>query len=144
MKVHLAVVGETELLALLQARAAQSSAHVLTPDPGLADLILLLGSFGLEPRNLLEHPLYKAFPERCAVYTDDDNYLPLVPGVYCSAHRDEHACAGRVFSYAYVARNGRYQNPYLGGSGETVSLHLPGRIDLAAAQASLQPEVRPR
>jgi hypothetical protein len=113
MKIHLAAVGETELLSLLAARATHSSEHALAAEPDSADLILLPGTFGAHPQNLLDHPLYKAFPERCAVYTEDDYYLPLAPGVYCSAHRDEHARIGRVFSYSYVSRNGRYRNPYL-------------------------------
>jgi Exostosin family len=113
MKIHLTEAHETEVLALFEARAVSSKEHELVADPGMADLILILGSFGLDPRELLDHPAYKAFPERCAVYTEDDNYMPLAPGVYCSAHRDEHARAGRTFSYSYVSRNGRYQNPYL-------------------------------
>jgi len=113
MKIHLTEAHETEVLALFEARAALSKKHELVADAGAADLILVLGNFGRDPHELLDHPAYKTFPERCAVYTEDDNYLPLAPGVYCSAHRDEHARVGRVFSYSYVSRNGRYQNPYL-------------------------------
>ena len=113
MKIHLSATGKTELFAIFEARAATSKEHQLVSDPASADLVLLLGSFGRDPHNLLNHPIYKASPDRCAVYTEDDNYLPLAPGVYCSTHRDEHARVGRVFSYAYVSRNGRYQNPYL-------------------------------
>jgi hypothetical protein len=113
MKIHLAVAQETEVLALLEARAAHSSKHHLVADPHAADLILILGNFGREPHSLLDHPLYQAFPGRCAVYTEDDIYLPLAPGVYCSAHRDQHARIRRAFSYSYLSRNGRYQNPYL-------------------------------
>ncbi|MGA1983649.1 MAG: exostosin family protein [Acidobacteriaceae bacterium] len=120
MKVHLTESHETELLALFQARMALQKVHELTDDPGSADLILMLGSFGLSPRDLLDHPIYKAFPDRCAVYTEDDNYLPLAPGVYCSAHRDEHSRAGRIFSYSYVSRNGRYRNPYLAETGSVL------------------------
>jgi hypothetical protein len=121
MNIHLAATQETDLLALLQTRAELSKEHRLAVDAGSADLILLLGNFGCSPHELLGHPLYKAFPERCAVYTEDDNYLPLVPGVYCSAHRDEHARCGRIFSYSYVTRNGRYKNQYL---AETSSVPL--------------------
>lgn len=113
MKVHLTNCGETELVDLMQSRAEAFSAHELTDSPQNADLILLLGSFGRDPGLLLDHPSYQKFPEKCAVYTEDDNYLPLAPGVYCSAHDDQSARAGRVFSYTYVSRNGRYQNPYL-------------------------------
>lgn len=122
MKVHLTESHETELLELFQARAAGSKMHELVADPAEAELILLLGSFGANPPDLLDHPLYKAFPERCAVYTEDDNYLPLGPGVYCSAHRDEHARCGRIFSYSYVSRNGRYRNQYL---AETTTVSFP-------------------
>lgn len=113
MRIHLTATRETELPGLFEARAGFSQQHKLVANPGEAELILLLGSFGQDPRELLDHPLYKAYPSLCAVYTEDDNYLPLAPGVYCSAHRDEHARAGRIFSYSYVSRNGRYKNQYL-------------------------------
>jgi hypothetical protein len=113
MKIYLAATNENELVALFRARATLSKRHELTTDPAAADLVLILGSFGRDPHTLLDHPLYKALPDRCAVYTEDDNYLPLAPGVYCSVLRDVHTRVGRIFSYSYVSRNGRYQNPYL-------------------------------
>ena len=73
----------------------------------------MLGNFGRDPEYLLDHPAYRDFPEKCAVYTEDDNYLPLAPGVYCSATEDRSTRMGRVYSYTYVTRNGRYQNPFL-------------------------------
>lgn len=119
MKVHLANLNETELSALLPLRA-QHSVHQLVEDPTLADLILLFGSFGTEPDLLLQYPLYLAFPEKCAVYTEDDNYLPLAPGVYCSARVDRHSRAGRTFSYSYVSRNGQYSNPFIASPEQPV------------------------
>ncbi len=116
MKIHLAVTCETELHALFESRAALSKVHEVSANPAEADLILLLGSFGRDAQSLLGHPLYKAYSGRCSVYTEDDNYLPLAPGVYCSARRDAHTRAGRVFSYSYVSRNGRYRNSYLAES----------------------------
>ena len=113
MKVHLTSCGETELLEIMASRSVDSSRHELAADAADADLILLLGNFGRNPEYLLEHAAYREFPEKCAVYTEDDNYLPLVPGVYCSACDDRSARVGRVYSYTYVTRNGRYQNPYL-------------------------------
>ena len=112
MNIHLTAVKETELTKLLPLRAAYSR-HSLVSDPAAADLILLIGSFGVEPQLLLDHPLYHLFPEKCAVYTEDDNYLPLAPGVYCSAAIDESSHSGRVFSYSYVSSNGQYSNPYV-------------------------------
>jgi hypothetical protein len=97
----------------MASRAADSLGHELTGSAADADLILMMGNFGRDPEYLLDHPAYKQFPEKCAVYTEDDNYLPLAPGVYCSARDDRSTRIGRVFSYTYVTRNGRYQNPYL-------------------------------
>jgi len=100
-------------MGLMTSRVVGSRSHTRVESPEEADLVLMLGSFGRNPEFLLEHPAYKTFPAKCAVYTEDDNYLPLAPGVYCSAHDDRSTRAGRVFSYTYVSRNGRYQNPYL-------------------------------
>lgn len=114
MKIHLSPIHETELIALLPERAKLSSRHTLVSSPEEAEMILLAGSFGRHPHHLLDHPLYRAFPGKCAVYTEDDNYLPLVPGVYSSAIADdESSSAGRIFSYAYVSSSGRYSNQFV-------------------------------
>ncbi len=115
MKVHFSPVKETELAALLPQRAEHST-HTLTASPDEADLILLIGSFAVDPRCLLEHPLYRAWPDKCAVYSEDDIYLPLAPGIYCSAVEDESTQVGRVFSYSYVSASGRYSNPFIANS----------------------------
>ncbi len=113
MKIYLAPVDETELVTLLPARAAHSSRHTFTQDPANADLVLFVGSFGANPDRLLTHPLYGRWSDKSVVYTEDDNYLPLLPGVYCSAREDQNSRAGRTFSYAYVSRNGRYNNSFV-------------------------------
>lgn len=113
VKVHLAAVAPTDLLDLLCQHAAHSVRHEVVADPESADLILLLGNFALEPQRVLEHALYKAFPDKCAVYNEEDDYLPLLPGLYCSACADRHTRCGRVFSYAYVSRNGPHRNQFL-------------------------------
>jgi hypothetical protein len=118
MDIHLSSVAETELAALLPDRA-RHGAHTLTDDPASADMILLIGSFGLAPASLLDHPLYRAYPEKCVVYTEDDNYLPLVPGVYCSATVDESSVAGRTASFSYVSARGVYSNPYVAQADAT-------------------------
>jgi hypothetical protein len=117
MKILLSPIHETELESLLPERAAHSAAHKLVTSPEEADLILLAGNFGLHPDYLLDHPLYRAHPDKCAVYTEEDNYLPLAPGVYCSAIDDESSRAGRTVSYSYVSASGRYSNPYVTESG---------------------------
>ena len=116
MKIHLSPVKETELITLLPARAAHS-VHTLTNSPEDADLVLLVGSFGTEPHYLLENPLYRAFPDKCAVYTEDDNYLPLAPGVYCSAIVDQHSRAGRTFTWSYASASGQSANRFVTTSG---------------------------
>lgn len=116
MKIYLSPIHETELITLLPTRAVHS-AHTLVSSPEEADFILLTGSFGITPHHLLDHPLYRAYPEKCAVYTEDDNYLPLVPGVYCSAVEDESSRIGRIFSYSYASASGRYSNPYVTEAG---------------------------
>jgi len=121
MKIHLSPIHETELATLLPQRAAHST-HTLVASPDEADMILLAGSFGLDPHHLLDHPLYRAHPDKCAVYTEDDNYLPLAPGVFCSAANDESTRAGRVFSYSYVSAAGRYSNRYVTDTGTEKSL----------------------
>jgi len=98
---------------LLRERARRSQAHQVVESAEQAELNLLVGSFGQRPELLLDHPRYKARPDACAVYTEDDSYLPLAPGVYCSAHPDEHSRIGRIFSYTYVSRNGYYSNSFL-------------------------------
>jgi hypothetical protein len=85
----------------------------LVNSPEEAEMILLVGSFGNDPHHLLDHPLYRAFAEKCAVYTEDDNYLPLAPGVYCSSIVDENSRAGRTFSYSYVSASGKYSNKFV-------------------------------
>jgi len=113
VKIHLTNCGETELTELMRSRATSSRSHTLVSSPGEAELVLMLGSFGLDPEFLLDHTAYREFPDKCAVYTEDDNYLPLAPGVYCSAREDRSTRVGRVFSYTYLSRNGRFRNLFL-------------------------------
>ncbi len=123
MNIHLSPLNESELDGLLRQRA-QHSQHKLTGDPAQADLILLAGSFGTDPDLLLRHPLYLQYPDLCAVYTEDDNYLPLLPGVYCSAETDHHSRAGRTFSYSYISRAGQFSNPFVGATSAPVEKPL--------------------
>jgi hypothetical protein len=113
MKILISPIDETELIELLSERARLSKAHTLVNSPEEAEMILLVGSFGDDPHRLLDHPLYRAFAERCAVYTEDDNYLPLAPGIYCSSIVDENSRAGRTFSYSYASASGKYSNRFV-------------------------------
>jgi hypothetical protein len=123
MKLLIASITQKETIGIMNERAKTSQAHQLVDNPADADLILMLGNDARQPEILLDHPLYRAFPDRCAVYTEEDSYLPLVPGVYCSARSDQNTRIGRVFNYSYITRNGRHCNAFLrescGGSQST-------------------------
>lgn len=118
MKVFLTAVRETEQVSLVRAHASFSKHHELVSAPASSDLILFFGGSALEPNLLLDDEVYQTFPDRCAVYSEEDHYLPLLPGIYCSARTGEHTRIGRVFTYAYVSRNGKHKNHYM---GETTS-----------------------
>ena len=121
MKVHLAAAKESALTAPMRLRGEQSS-HMLVDEPAAADLILFIGNPTHEPHLLLDHPLYRDHPDKCAVYSEDDEYLPLLPGVYCSARNDESVRAGRAFTWSYVSAGGRIANPYLANTAANKSL----------------------
>jgi hypothetical protein len=117
MKILLASITQKETIGMMNERAKASQTHQLVNDPADADLILMLGNDARQPEMLLDHPLYRAYPDRCAVYTEEDSYLPLIPGVYCSARYDQSTRIGRVFNYSYITRNGRHCNTFLRESG---------------------------
>src|SRR5271165_2843594 len=112
MKVYLGAVCETYELGILQSHAVYSKSHEIVTDPSAADVILIFGSSAHEPHRLLEYELYRAFSERCAVYTEDDNWLPLIPGVHTNAPISKHTRIGRIFNYAHISRNGQFQNRF--------------------------------
>jgi|SRR5208337_3905885 len=113
MKVYLGAVCETDQVGILQSHAVYSKGHEIVAEPSAADVILIFGASALEPQRLLEYGLYKAFPERCAIYTEDDDCLPLIPGVHTNAPISEHTRIGRIFNYAHITRNGQFQNRFL-------------------------------
>jgi hypothetical protein len=113
MKVYLGAVCETEQVGILQSHAAYSKSHQIVTDPSAADVILILGVPPFEPQRLLEYELYKAYPERCAIYSEDDDCLPLIPGVHTNAPISQHTRIGRIFNYAHISRNGQCQNRFL-------------------------------
>jgi hypothetical protein len=115
MKVHVAALGETEIVDLLVSRADHTAVgHTIVSDPADADLIILTGHIGSDPdRYLLRHPLYLAFPDKCAMFVEEDHFLPLIPGIHCNATVGKHSRAGRIFSYAHITRNGVYSNPFV-------------------------------
>ncbi len=114
MKVHLEALGETDQFNVMHDHAQFSKRHEIAFGPSVADLILLFGTSSLDPQQLIECKAYKSFPDRCAVYTEDDVYLPFLPTVHTNAKTGLHTRIGRVFNYAHISRNGRHQNRFVG------------------------------
>jgi hypothetical protein len=113
MKVYLGAVRETDQVSILESHATFSKSHEIVTDPFAADIILILGAPPFEPQRLLQYGLYKDFPERCAIYSEDDDCLPLIPGVHTNAPISQHTRIGRIFNYAHITRNGPCQNRFL-------------------------------
>lgn len=84
--------------------------HSLVDDPGQADLIVFAGDFACNPDRVLEHAAFVSYPHKSTVYTEDDHYLPLLPGVYTSPHKGVSTEAGRVRSFAYLSAYGSLKN----------------------------------
>jgi hypothetical protein len=122
MKVYLGAVRETDQVEILQDHAAFSKSHEIVSSPSAADLILILGASARDPKQLLEYEAYKEFPDRCAIYTEEDDYLPLLPTVHTNAQIGLHTRIGRVFNYAHITRNGRHQNRFVGETTSAVPI----------------------
>jgi len=118
MKIYIEALRETEQVGILKNHASFSKRHEIVSCPSAADLILVVGASAREPQQLLGREIYKAFPDRCAIYTEEDEYLPLFPTVHTNAKIGLHTQIGRVFNYAHITRNGRHQNRFV---GETTS-----------------------
>ncbi|MGB0062989.1 MAG: exostosin family protein [Terracidiphilus sp.] len=114
MNVYLAALRETDQTGIIQDHASFSKSHKIVSSPLAAELILILGASAREPRQLLDHDIYKSYPSRCVIYTEEDDYLPLLPTVHTNAKIGIHTRIGRVFNYAHISRNGRHRNPFVG------------------------------
>ena len=87
---------------LVSAQNDPFGAHHLTADPEKADVILFVATRDVGPslRNIRHHPLYRRFRSRCFAYSEYDHVVPLVPGIYPSAHR--------AWSFGNRVRGGPY------------------------------------
>ena len=111
MKVYVdTVVTPHPLADTVRRLAAGASHHQLAANADEAELVLLCGPFARHPERLLEHPLLERFPSKCAVYTEDDFFSPLSPGVYTSPRRGPSSLAGRVRSQAFATSYGPHAN----------------------------------
>lgn len=99
-----------------------STPHQLTENWGRADLVIFAGDFALNPERVIRHPAFTEVPDKCVVYTEEDYYLPLLPGVYASAASDYSSRIGRVRSFAYLSTYGQARNPHVCSKQESRSL----------------------
>ncbi len=118
MNVYLAALRETDQVGIFQDHASFSKSHKIVSSPSEAEFIIILGASALEPKQLLEDDIYRSYPDQCVVYTEEDDYLPLLPTIHTNAKIGIHTRIGRVFNYAHISRNGRHQNRFV---GETMS-----------------------
>lgn len=117
MKIFLEALGESEVAGLLKKLrcVASEDLHTVVHNPNHADLIVLCGSWTMEGLSSLitANPLVKRYPDKCVVYSDDDAYLPLLPGVYCSPKSGFSVRRGRVQCYSYIVRHIQKGNPFV-------------------------------
>ncbi len=118
MRVLVDAMGSHPLARTVRALADRPAAtHQLAASPEEADLIVLCGSFTRDRHLLTGHPLYRRFPHKTTVYSCDDHYCPLAPGVYASPRRGLSTVLGRVQSHAFASSYGLRANAAVLGAG---------------------------
>ena len=63
---------------------AENSGHEIIDDPDEADLILFTDSGENQYSAPTLHPCFRAFPQKCFLFSEADNPFPILPGVYAS------------------------------------------------------------
>lgn len=116
MLIHVARANDRPKSALrcdeVRAMHARSSAklHQLTDDPAAAEIILLAGD--LETLAQAQaNPLLQKYPEKTMGYSEMDDFVLYVPGVYCSAATEGVIKLRRAQSNIYFSRYGSSTNP---------------------------------
>jgi hypothetical protein len=103
MKIHLVCLLQRTYDALLRHfDLAEPKLHVLVDDPEAADMILLVGRWSFYGETILNHPMPRLYPEKTFVYSDDDVFAPLLPGVYASAERGRFFDLNRMESQKFI------------------------------------------
>lgn len=111
MRVHVAAIADHPLAGTVRELGVHHGRrHTLADVPEEADMILLCGSFSRDPAMLTENTLFRSFRSKCAVYSGDDSYCPIAPGVYTSARRGASTLLGRVRTHAYASSYGVHGN----------------------------------
>lgn len=67
----------------------QFDVHQTTDDPDAADVILFVENCAPITHYIeaLQHPVYRAHPEKCFLFTRSDAPVPFLPGIYASISR---------------------------------------------------------
>jgi hypothetical protein len=105
MKIHLVPLRQECHDAMLRiAAAAEPQTHTLVNDAASADLILFVGGWHEGGRGVVDSPLPKLYPEKTFIYSDDDGFVPLLPGLYAAATRPRGIDFKRYKGAAYINR----------------------------------------
>jgi hypothetical protein len=64
--------------------SAEYSKHQIVEDPDEADLILFTDAGENQYLAPINHACFRAFPQKCFLFSDVDNPFPILPGVYAS------------------------------------------------------------
>jgi len=113
--IHEAVESECGVLLRTLHGKADRDLHTLVDTPEAADLILVTGSWtgeGLAPK-ITKSQFIRKFANKIVCYNDDDAYLPLLPGTYCSTESGHSTQMGRVRTYSYIVRHIQKGNPFV-------------------------------
>jgi hypothetical protein len=103
MKIHLVCVLENPYRAILELyHQSEPRVHDLVDDPEAADLILMVGSWDLNGKGIIESPLPRRYPEKTFAYYDSDAFIPLLPGIYTSPQKSLFSFFHRTESQTYV------------------------------------------
>jgi hypothetical protein len=111
MKIHLVGLRQECYDAMLRIVAsAEPKLHTLVDDPESADLILFVGGWHERGRGVVDSPLPRRYPEKTFIYSDDDGFVPLLPGLYAAAERPRWLDWKRYKGAPYINRF----NPFVG------------------------------
>jgi hypothetical protein len=115
MLVYIADFGTEQWVESLKDLSSRASPrlHQLADSPEEADLILCSGGWSSDYyRGIISSPSVRRFPEKCFIYSDNDLFLPLLPGAYTSA-KNGMLSRGRIAGAAYIASHSTLINPYV-------------------------------
>jgi hypothetical protein len=105
MKIHLVPLRQECHDAMLRiAASAEPKVHTLVDDPGTADMILFVGGWHERGRGVVDSPLPRKYPEKTFIYSDDDGFVPLLPGLYAAAEKPRFINWKRYKGAAYINR----------------------------------------